>query len=320
MTQTPPSGQNQVQGVPPQGIPAQTVPQAPPQQGYPQAGYPQQGYPQQGYPQPGYPQQGQQAFVPPAQGYPPQGYGPQGYQVPGQRPPGGGQSSTKLLMIVLGAVALLAIVGGIFLALSGRDDTPQTPVTPTAAPTATTPASPSPEPSEPATAEPTTEPTTAAPTPPPSGSSIDLGSGIVLPVPTGWQIQEQAPGAASVSDGRALFVVRTLRGEPSTDPMQLCQTFHQTVLKDAPNAGFGESTLQDVGADNLAVASCPAIYTETQGGQSVQMTVVTFASVRTSDGVTMLATALFNQDTPDQSFNDINTMLNGVLGSQASGG
>ena len=327
MTQTPPTGQNQPQGVPPQGTPAQGFPQQPaapqqgyPQQGYPQQGYPQQGYPQQGYPQQGYPQQGYpqgQAFTPPAGGYAPQGFTQQQPYQPGQRPPGGGQSPTKLIMIVLGAVALLAIIGGVFLAMSNRGE-PQTPVTPSASPTAVTPPpSPSAEPTETTPASPTSAPTTAAPTPSPDG--IDLGSGIVLPVPSGWQIQEQAPGAASLSDGKALFVARTLKSETNTNPGQLCQSFHQTVLKDAPNAQFGEPTTQDVGTDKLAVASCPAIYTETQGGQSVQMTVVTFASVRTTDGVTVLATALFTESTPEQSFADINAMLNGVLSSQASG-
>ena len=321
MSQTLPPGQNRPQGTPPQGVPQQPAqpPQGYPQQGYPQQGYPQQGYPQQGYPQQGYPQQG---YPPAQQGYaqPAQGYAPQGYPVPGQRPPGGGKSPTKLIMIVLGAVALLAVVGGIFLAMSNRG-TPEVPVTPTAEPTATTPA-PTPEPTESATTEPTSAPTSAppttAPTTPPA-SGIDLGSGISLPVPAGWQIQEQAPGAASLSDGRALFVVRTLKAETNTNPGQLCQSFHQSVLKDAPNAQFGESTNQDVGTDKLAVASCPAVYTETQGGQSVQMTVVTFASVRTTDGITVLATALFTKETPDQSFTDINAMLNAVLSSQASG-
>lgn len=332
MTQTPPSGQNQPQGVPPQGTPTQGFPQQPaqPPQGYPQPqpqpAYPQQGYPQQGYPQQGYPQQGYpqgQAFTPPAAGYPAQGFTQQQPGFPGQRPPGGGQSSTKLIMIVLGAVALLAIIGGVFLAMSNRG-TPETPVTPSPSPTAVTPTSePTSEPTETTAPSPTSEPTTAAPTqeptPPPAGDGVDLGNGILLPVPAGWQVQEQAPGAASLSDGKALFVVRTLKAETNTNPGQLCQSFHQTVLKDAPNAQFGESTTQDVGTDKLAVASCPAIYTETQGGQSVQMTVVTFASVRTTDGVTLLATALFTKDTPDQSFQDINLMLNGVLSTQAAG-
>jgi len=343
----PPQGTPPQQGTPPrqgtppqQGVPAQTPPQqyppqpgyppqqpgSPPQQGYPQPGYPQQGYPQQGYPQQGYPQQsagqpgygqGQPAF-PPQQGYPPQGYAQQPYPGgPGQPPPAG-KSSSKLIMIVIGAVALLAIVGGVFLAMSNRGE-PQTPeVTPTPAPTAPT----TPAPTE----QPTTSPTSPAPQPTdtpnpnPGGDSVDLGSGIILPVPAGWQIQEQVPGAASVSDGQALFVVRTVQAETNTNPGQLCQQFNTTVLKEAPNAQFGEPTSHDVGTEKLAVASCPAAYTETQGGKSVQMAVVTFASVRTTDGMTFLGTMLFTESTPEQSFTDINTMLNGLLSSQAQGG
>lgn len=337
----PPQGTPPSQGVPPQpGVPPQQgVPgQAPPQQYPPQPGYPQQqpgfqpqqGYPQQGYPQPGYQQQfaGQQGYgqaqpqYPPQQGYPQQGYAQQPYAggPPGQRPPAG-KSSSKLIMIVIGAVALLAIIGGVFLAMSSRGE-PQTPeVTPTPAPTTPT----TPAPTEQPTTSPTEEPTSPAPQPTdnpnpnPGGDSVDLGSGIILPVPAGWQIQEQVPGAASVSDGQALFVVRTLQAETNTNPGQLCQQFNTTVLKEAPNAQFGEPTTHDVGTDKLAVASCPAAYTETQGGKTVQMAVVTFASVRTTDGMTFLGTMLFTEQTPEQSFTDVNTMLNGLLSSQAQG-
>ncbi|MEA4942988.1 MAG: hypothetical protein VB080_00980 [Propionicimonas sp.] len=304
------------QGQPPQGYPPQ------PGQGYPPQG--QQGYPQQPYVQQGYPQQG---YTAPQQTYPQRGgYPPQGYVTP---PPASGKSPATLIGIVVGAVALLAIAGGVFLALSGNRAAPTPPPvdpSPTAsqAPAEPTPSSSSPAPdptsstAEPAPTSETPEPapTTGAPEPGPDG--IDLGSGVAVPVPKGWSVDEQAPGAVSLSDGKAIMVVRTVKAEKKTDPQELCTVFNQSVLKDVPNAKIGDPSPEKVGTDRLAVASCPASYTETQGGKSFQMGVITFASVRTSDGLAVLATALFTEKTPDESFDGINLILNGALSSQAS--
>ena len=50
------------------------------------------------------------------------------------------------------------------------------------------------------------------------------------------------------------------------------------------------------------------------------MLVVTFAAVRTDDGIATLTTMLFTKDTPDTTFSDIDTMLSVVLSSQSTGG
>ena len=340
MTQPITPGQpNQPQGQPQPGTPGQYPPaapqqpyqQQPPQQQYPQQPqqqpYPQPGYagqpaggPPPGYAQqqaqPGFPQQGySQQGYPQAQGYAPQGYPPAG----GQRPPGG-KSSKNLIMIVIGVVALLAIVGGVFLAMSGNKAEPETPVTPAPVPTTrapeptpdqpTTPA-PEPTPDQPTTPAPQPTP---APTPPPSSSTIDLGSGVVIPVAQGWQAEQKSPTAAIFSDGKAQIIAQVVKTDAAADPGQICVQFHQSVLKDAPNTKFGEP--QPVKApDIVKIASCMAMYTETQGGQSADVLLETFVSVRTTDASTVLFTIFSTDATPESSFTGINEMLNAALNS-----
>ena len=338
-----PGQPNQPQGQPPSGTPGQYPPAGPqqpyPPQGQPSGQYPpapQQPYrpqppqqqPQPGYgaPQAGYPQQPAQPGYPP-QGYPPQGYpqaqgyAPQG-SPPGQPPPG--KSSKNLLMIVIGVVALLAIVGGVFLAMSGNKSTPEVPVTPTPAPT-----TPAPDPSTPAP-DPTPDPSTPAPDPtpdqpaspspeptpttPPSGSSIQLGSGVVIPVAQGWQAEQKSPSAAVFSDGKAQVVAQVVKTDAAADPSQVCQQFHQSVLKDAANAKYGESKAVKT-PEVVKAASCMAMYTETQGGQSGDVYLETFVSIRTTDASTVLYTIFFTEATPESSFVGVNEMLNAAIGS-----
>lgn len=337
--------QGQPQQVPPGQYPP-AGPQPPYQQPQPQQPQPQQPqpqqqpYPQQQYPQPGYggqPASGQQAGYAqqPAQpGYPPQGYPPQGYPqaqgyAPQGYPPAGGphppagKSPKNLIMIVIGVVALLAIAGGVFLAMSGNRTEPETPVTP--APVPTTPA-PEPSPDQPTTPAPgpsPDQPTTPAPQPspdqpttpaPPSGSSIQLGSGVVIPVAQGWQAEQKSPTAAVFSDGKAQVVAQVVTTEKTADPGQVCVQFHQGMLKDAPNTKFGEP--RPVNApDVVKIASCMAMYTETQGGQSADVLVETFVSVRTTDASTVLYTIFSTDATPESSFTGVNEMLNAALNS-----
>jgi len=326
------------QGVPQQGVPQQGVPQAgyPQQQGVPQQGVPQAGYPQQ---QPGYPQAGYPPQPYPGQGYPPQAYpqgaygrpayGPQagaqpGYGGPGGQPPAPRASSSKVLLIVIGAVVLLVIAGAALLMLSNRQ-APVDPVTPTPVPTVPTTASPSPEPTASGSAEPTGEPTqepTEGPSPeptPPNGGVVDLGNGVMfLPAP-GWEVQEQAPTAISVSDGKAVFVTRVVQQKKNTNAGQLCDAFNRQVLDGATGAKFGEAKDLEINLKNLAVAQCPAAFISTSNGKSTQMLAVTFAAVRTTDGVSTLSTLLFTKDTPEDSFTAVDQMLGVVLASQSAG-
>lgn len=323
----PPAGQS------PQGYQAPGAYQAP---GYPQQpAYPQPGgYPQQpGYPQPGQPQQpyGQQGY-PPRAGYPVQGGYPQqpGYAQAGypQQPPGGGRaSSSKVLLIVIAAVVALALLGGgIMLMTRGGQPTPAptVPVTPTeSAPPTTEPTTEPTQSAEPTTeptqTEPTTEPTTEESQPPVGGDSVDLGSGVAFAVADGWQIAEQAEGAASVTDGKAYMIVRLAQVKKNTNSSQLCDAFHRQTLKDATGVKFGESQEVDAGYKNLSVAQCAATYVDSSSGKSTQMFALTFASVRTSDGLATLSTVLYTKSTPDSSFAGADKMLNQVLQTQSAG-
>lgn len=219
------------------------------------------------------------------------------------RPPDHGRASAgKVLLIVVAAVLLLTLAGGALLMLSGRTATPVNPqVTIQSSPLAT-------QPSEELTPEPD-----------PAGGLVDLGNGVMFLPAAGWQVQEQVPNAISVSDGDAVFVTRVIRQKKNTNPAQLCDAFNRQVLQETAGARFGDPQDLSVNLPNLAIAQCPAAFISTANGRTIQMLVVSFAAVRTTDGVTTLSTMLFTKDTPDASFSDIDQMLSIVLTSQSVG-
>jgi hypothetical protein len=234
-----------------------------------------------------------------------------------------------VLLIVVGAVVLLVLAGGVLLMMSNRS-TPSDPVSPqpTVVPTVPTQsAEPTAAPTQEATDAPTTAPTsetsqepTQEPTAGPgNGGLVDLGNGVMFLPASGWEVQEQATNAISVSDGKAVLVTRVVQQKKNTNAGQLCDAFNRQTLADAAGAKFGDPKDLSVNLKKLVVAQCPAAYISTTNGKSTQMLVVTFAAVRTTDGVATLSTMLFTKDTPDASFNDIDTMLGVVLGSQAAG-
>jgi hypothetical protein len=313
------------QGVPPQGAPPQgyQAPGAYQPSGYPQQGaYPQQGYPQQPYPQqPGYGQQ--QAY---AQGFPPgQGGYPQqpGYGQPGApQQPGGGKSSSKVLLIVIAAVVALALLGGGIMLMSHKAQPtvdPTVPVTPTQSAAPTTEPTSDPSQSTEPTTQPTEQPTEQPTTGPNGGGVVDLGKGVSFTVADGWQVAEQAQGAASVTDGKAYMIMRLAQAKKNSNAGQLCDSFHRQALKDATGVQFGDSKDVDAGLSNLSVAQCAAAYVDSSSGKSTQMYALTFASVRTSDGLVTISTVLYTKKTPDSSFEGADKMLNQVLGTQAAG-
>ncbi len=327
---------------PQQPYPGQGFGQQPvgyPQQQQPQQPYPQQPYPgqpvyqgqpqQQPYPgQPGYqgqqPYQGQQAYqgqqgYQGQQPYRPQGAGPGGYSGQ-QTPPAARASSSKILLIVIGAVLLLVLAGGVMLMMSNQSTPTVDPVRPSPGPVPTATASVQPtvptdttDPTTAPTTDPTTEPTT------PSGGAVDLGNGVLFVPADGWEIQEQAPGAISVSNGKAVVVTRVVQQKKSTNPGQLCDSFNRQILAEAAGAKFGDPKDQEISLKNIGLASCPAAFVSTTNGKSQQMLVVTFGAVRTTDGIATLTTMLFTKDTPDATFDDIDRMLGIVLGTQSEG-
>ncbi len=219
---------------------------------------------------------------------------------------------------MIGAVALLVLAGAVLLMMSNRQP-PSDPVNPqvSPAPTATASSEPTTEPTEEPTASeaPTTQPTDE----PTAGGLVDLGNGVKFFVAPGWEVQEQAANAISVGDGNAVLVTRVVQQQKNTNPGQLCDAFNRQVLADSAGAKFGDPKDVGVKLKNLGVAQCPAAFISTTSGKSTQMLVVTFAAVRTTDGVATLSTMLFTKDTPDPSFSDIDKMLGVVLTTQSVG-
>jgi hypothetical protein len=323
----------------------------------PQGGYPPQGpgggYPpagQGGYPQPqpppgfppqqgGYPPQG---TYPPQGGYPPQqpppGYGqqpPPGYGQPGgEVPPGGAgyppapggpapkKSPGLIIGIVVAAVVLLAAIGGIIMVLNrnGSDQPPPVSITPTN--TAPPTEQPTPGPTESTTTEPTDSP---QPSPndtgsqPPAGG-VDLGNGITLAPASGWEVQKTGKGVAQLSNGQSVFLGQVIQAEANTNPGQLCDAWHRKVAEGTSNGKFQEAKATDVGTSKLSAATCLAQVTVSNGQGSGTVLLFSLASVRTSDGVTVIGTASFPPDADTEKLNtDFSAMVNSMLRSQANG-
>jgi hypothetical protein len=315
-----------------------------PQGGYPPqgpGGYPPQqsgGYPPQqpaGYPtQPAYPPQQpgaggyppQRAYAPPAppSGYPPQqpgGYGPQGPAVGGPGSQGGPNKKSPVIIIaiVAAAIVLLAAVGGIIMVLTrggggeqpGVTITPSQPVPPTEEPTA-----------EP-TGQPTTEP---QPTPtessqPPTGGTINLGNGIELTAANGWEVKKTGKNVAQLSDRKSVFLGQSLQISQSTNPAQLCDAWHRDVAEGTSNGEFQDPKDAEVGTTRLKAATCVAQVTVSGGQGTTKLFLFSLASVRQSDGVTVIGTAYFTPNVDTAQLNtDFTSMINSMLRSQSAGG
>jgi hypothetical protein len=317
------------------GPPGDYPPQGP-------GGYPPQqpgGYPPQqpaGYPtQPGYtPQQPgaggyppQRAYAPPAPpgGYPPQqpgGYGPQGPAVGGPGSQGGPakKSPVIIIAIVAAAIVLLAAVGGIIMVLTRGGGAEQPGVT-------ITPSQPVPPTEEPTT-EPTGQPTTQEPQPtptessqPPTGGTINLGNGIELTPANGWEVKKSDKNVAQLSDGKSVFLGQSLQISQSTNPGQLCDAWHRNVAEGTSDGKFQESKDAEVGTTRLKAATCVAEVTVSGGQGTTKLVLFSLASVRQSDGVTVIGTAYFTPNVDTAQLNtDFTSMINSMLRSQTAGG
>jgi hypothetical protein len=328
------SGQwGQQGGYPPQG-PGGYPPQPQQPGGYPPqqpGGYPPQqpgGYPPQqpgGYPpqQPGYPPQGGYPPQPPPGGYPPQqpgGFGPPG---PGGVAPGGPAAPRKkspvmIIAIVAAAIVLLAAVGGIIMVLTRGGNsqpdvsiTPSQPVPPTEEPT--------PEPTGQPTPQP--QPSSTGTSKPPAGGAVDLGNGIELVPAAGWQVKKTDKNVAQLSNGKSIFLGQSLQISQSTNPGQLCDAWHRKIAEGTTNGKFQDPKDADVGTTRLKAATCVAQVTVSGGQGSTKLFLFSLASVRQSDGVTVIGTTYFTDDADtDQLDKDFTSMINSMLGSQAAGG
>jgi hypothetical protein len=314
-------------GYPPQG-PGSYPPQQP--GGYPPqqpAGYPPQpGYPPQQPGAGGYPPQRAYTPQPDPGGYPPQqpgGYGPQGPAAGGGPGSQGGpakKSPVMIIAIVAAAIVLLAAVGGIIMVLTRGGGGEQPDVT-------ITPSQPVPPTEEP-TAEPTGQPTTQEPQPtptetsqPPTGGSLNLGNGIELAPANGWEVKKTGENVAQLSDGKSVFLGQSLQISQSTNPAQLCDAWHRNVAEGTSNGKFQDPKDAEVGTTRLKAATCVAEVTVSGGQGTTKLFLFSLASVRQSDGVTVIGTAYFTPNVATAKLNtDFTSMINSMLKSQAAGG
>lgn len=350
MSQSPPwppqGGQGQPGGYPQPGGQGQQG------GGYPQQGYPQQGYPQQGggYPQQGggYPQQGsnpQQGQYPPQGGYQPQGASytgpfqgqPQGgypnqgggYQPPPSGVPGGPgaqpprKSAGLIIGIVVAAIVLLVAVGGIIMVLTGGDDDqPVSTITPSAQPTPTSEPTtdPTQEPSEPTNAPSGSSNPTSKPTQAPSGDSIDLGNGVKLTPADGWQLKSQQTGAAQLTNGHDIFVGIAAKLPKGSNAGQTCDAYHRDIAKSYTNPKFNDAKSVDLGTKKLSGATCVAQVTIANGGNAIQVYIVSLVSIRT-DGLAVVGSLYFTDDSDTKQLDqEYTAMVGSMLKGQAAGG
>ena len=316
-----PQGEYPPQG--PGGYPPQQPGGYPPQ---PPAGYPTQpGYRPQQPGVGGYPPQRAYEPPPPPGGYPPQqpgGYVPQGPAAGGPGSQGGPakKSPVIIIAIVAAAIVLLAAVGGIIMVLTRGGGAEQPGVT-------ITPSQPVPPTEEP-TAEPTGQPTTQEPQPtptessqPPTGGAVNLGNGIELTPANGWEVKKSGKNVAQLSDGKSVFLGQSLQISQSTNPAQLCEAWHRDVAEGTSNGEFQDPKDAEVGTTRLKAATCVAQVTVSGGQGTTKLFLFSMASVRQSDGVTVIGTAYFTPNVDTAQLNtDFNSMINSMLKSQAAGG
>lgn len=326
-------------------------PAGPPQGGYGQQGYgggqPPAGPPQQGggygQPQGGYGQPPQQGYggggQPPGGGYPPQGGGgyPGGPGGPDQ--PGGGpggppkkKSSLMIIGIVAAAIVLVVAVGAIIMALTG-DDAPEGNPPPSAPPTSTeTPGGDETPGGEETPGGGQETPGGGEETPggggeePPSGdcngtSTEDLGQGITLTVADCWTVVQQEDGMVQVSDGTAVFLAQALKVDPSTNPVQLVDSYHDQVSEGQGDVQKKGAEKVDVGSDKVSAAHGLVGFTQSSGQGSGQVVFETLASVRSADGVAVAGSLIYppSAGSDTQLGTDFTDMVNSMLQSQVGG-
>jgi pyruvate/2-oxoglutarate dehydrogenase complex dihydrolipoamide acyltransferase (E2) component len=231
---------------------------------------------------------------------------------------------------VVAALVLLVAVGGIIMALTGGDDeqpvstiTPSAQPNPTSEPTTEPTKEPTQAPSKPTNApsgssKPSTKPS-SKPTQAPSGDTINLGNGVKLTPADGWQVKSQQTGAAQLSNGHDIFVGIVAKLPKGSNPGQTCDAYHRDLAKSYSNPKFDDPKSVDLGTKKLSGATCVARMTIANGGNAVQVYVVSLVSVRT-DGLTVVGSVYFTEDSDTKQLDaDYSEMVNSMLKGQVAG-
>jgi hypothetical protein len=267
------------------------------------------------------PGQGRPSHRPGQGDYPPQGPGGQPGQ-PGYGPPAGGPSRKSPLLIigiVVAAVVALVAIGGIAIGLgSGRSDVPATTITP--GPQTAPPDEPSGDPSA-SPATPGKDPS-AGSTPGSggggNGSPLDVGHDVTLVPAVGWDVRKQTGSLAQLSDGKNVFIGQTATLDTGSNPGQTCTAWHKQLAEGEGGGKFSTPRTTDVGSGDLDAAVCSAQVTASSGQGSSDLLLVTLVSVRSTDGVAVLATVAFTSASDeDQVEKDFTSMSSSMLRAQA---
>ena len=181
-------------------------------------------------------------------------------------------------------------------------------------------------PTEQPTAEPTGQPTTQEPQPTPTGTS--------QPPPVAVSISATGSSSHRPTAGRSRRPARTWRSCPtesvflgqslqisqSTNPAQLCDAWHRNVAEGTSNGKFQDPEDAEVGTTRLKAATCVAEVTVSGGQGTTKLFLFSLASVRQSDGVTVMVPHFRPNADTAQLNTDFTSMINSMLKSQTAGG
>ena len=125
----------------------------------------------------------------------------------------------------------------------------------------------------------------------------------------------------SCPTGRASFSANRSRSRSPPTLAQLCDAWHRNVAEGTSNGKFQDPKDADVGTTRLKAATCVAEVTVSGGQGTTKLFLFSLASVRQSDGVTVIGTAYFTPNADTAQLNtDFTSMINSMLQSQTAGG
>ncbi len=216
---------------------------------------------------------------------------------------------------MVAAVVLLVALGGIFIALGsgGGGSSPAAPITPDAsqAPTPTSKSSTGSSGRSPSA--PSSSGTGGT-----SSEAVDLGHSISLTPASGYTVESQKTSLVVVSNGTEVFVGQVAEQETDADPKQIVDSYHRQLAEDYTNVSYTDAKTVNLKNSELEGALGGMTGTSSGGSGSQEVGLQSLASVRTSDGVTVVGTILYTpaSDTT-QVGQDFSAMVNSMLKTQA---
>ena len=117
-----------------------------------------------------------------------------------------------------------------------------------------------------------------------------------------------------------MFVAQVAEEDTDTDPKQVVDSYHRQLAKNYTNVRYSDAKTVSINTSKLKAAERRDAGHVLQRSGSTNVTLVTLASVRTADGVTVVGTIVYGSSSDtDQVNEDFKTMVNSMLRSQATG-